>query len=312
MPVETLYQPDHVGDWGTPRTVEGGSYGTDTLTRPDGTTIFYRFWRQPDPKAPVLVLVHGLGAHSGWFIDMGSALNERGLAVYALDHRGFGRSSGQRGHVRHGSVFIDDLDAFLDEVQQRQPGAPLFIFGHSMGALFSVNVAARDASSGRNRLAGMILLNPWVVDTTKTSPAAVASILFTGPFGSTNVPPIRNGRDTSKMTTNPEADRMLGEDTYWVTERTASFYYQVAIKMKGLTGGQILRRAREVRAPALVLQAGADLSVVPAASHRLYLSLGSVDKQWKLLPGMEHDTELAPDRAELDDEVAGWIARHMV
>lgn len=308
MAVETHYRPDHAGDWGTARAVEGGSYGTSTLTRPDGTTLYYRFWTQPDAKAPVLVLIHGLGAHTGWFLDMGNALSQRGLCVYAVDHRGFGRSSGPRGHVRQGTVFIDDVDAFLDEVQKRQPGAPLFIFGHSMGGIFAVTVAARDATSGRNRLNGMILLNPWVADTSKNSPAAVATVVVGGSFGSTAIPAGTDSRDTSKMTTNPEAVRMLSDDPYWVVKRTASFYYQIALRLKG----QVLRRARQVRAPALVLQSGDDLAVVPSASHKCYLALGSVDKQWKLMPGMEHDTELAADRGVLDDEIAGWIARHMV
>jgi alpha-beta hydrolase superfamily lysophospholipase len=110
------------------------------------------------------------------------------------------------------------------------------------------------------------------------------------------------------MTTNPDALRMLSEDPYWVRLRTASFYYQIGLRMKG----QMLRRARQVRAPALVLQAGADRTVVPAASHKCYLALGSGDKQWKLLPGMAHDSEFEAERGELDDEIAGWIARHMV
>lgn len=308
MAVETLYRPDHAGDWGTPRTVAEGAYGTDTLTRPDGTTLFFRFWRQPDAKAPVLVLLHGLGAHTGWFIDMGDALNERGLSVYAVDHRGFGRSGGPRGHVRRGDVFIEDIESFLDDVQRRQPDAPLFILGHSMGGIFAVTVAARDATSQRKRLAGMILLNPWIADTTKASLAAMLTVLLAGPFGSRRVPPGLDSRDTSKMSSNPEAERMLREDPLWVRARTASFYYQVALRLKG----QVLRQARQVRAPALVLQAGADRSVVPTASHKCYLALGSPDKQWKLLPGMEHDSELEPNRDELDDEIAGWIARHMV
>lgn len=308
MAIETLYRSDHTGDWGTPRTVAEGSYGTDALARPDGTTLFYRFWRQPNAAAPVLVLLHGLGAHSGWFIDMGGALNERGLTVYAVDHRGFGRSSGPRGHVRHGEVFIEDIEAFLDEVRRRQPGAPIFILGHSMGSIFAVTVAARDATSARNGLAGMILLNPWVADTTKVSPAALLTVLLAGPFGSRRVPPGTDGSDTANMTTNPEAERMLSEDPDWVRARTASFYYQIALKLKG----QMLKRARQVRTPTLVLQAGDDRSVVPAASHKCYLALGSSDKQWKLLPGMQHDSELEPDRAELDDDVADWIARHMV
>jgi alpha-beta hydrolase superfamily lysophospholipase len=210
--------------------------------------------------------------------------------------------------VHRGTVFATDIEAFLDEVQRRQPGAPLFILGHSMGGIFALNVAARDATSGRNRLAGMILLNPWVVDTTKVAPAALLTVLLGGPIGSRAIPVGTDRADTSVMTTNPEAVRMLLADPNWVRARTAGFYYQVALLLKG----QVLRRAREVRMPALVLQAGEDHSVVPAASHKCYLALGSSDKLWKLLPGMEHDAELGADRAALDDEIADWIARHMV
>jgi alpha-beta hydrolase superfamily lysophospholipase len=307
MAVESLYRPDFAGDWGTPRTAEGGTYGTDTLTRPDGTSLFFRFWQQPDPQAPVFVLLHGLGAHTGWFIDMGSALNERGLTVYKVDHRGFGRSSGPRGHVRRGTVFIEDIEAFLDEVNRRQPGAPLFILGHSMGGIFAVNVAARDATMKRNRLSGVMVMNPWVRDTTKASLGVVLQVVGAGAFGSSRIVRLPSESATDQMTTNAEAARMLLEDPYWVRERTASFYYQIALGMRG----QVLRRAREVRAPALVIQAEEDRSVVPAAAHQLFKALGSVDKSWKPLPGYEHDSEFQANREALDNEIADWVARHI-
>lgn len=308
MAVESLYRPEYAGDWGVPRVVSGGEYGTDTLTRPDGVTLFFRYWKQPDPQAPVLVLLHGLGAHSGWFIDMASALNERGLTVYAVDHRGFGRSGGPRGHVVRNTVFIDDIQAFLEEVARRQPGAPRFVLGHSMGAIFAVNVAARDAASGRHQVAGVILMNPWVRDTAKVAPATALTVIALGPFGSKRVPPGTAGSETADMTSNPDAARMVQADPYWVRSRTAAFYYQIALRLKG----QMLRRARQVRAPALVIQAAADRSVVPAAARACYDALGSADKSWKILPGFEHDAEFAPQRDALDDEIAGWIARHMV
>jgi alpha-beta hydrolase superfamily lysophospholipase len=305
---ESLYRPERAGDWGTPAAIPGGEYGTATLARPDGISLFFRFWRQPDAQAPVLVLLHGLGAHTGWFIDMGNALHERGLTVYAVDHRGFGRSGGPRGHVRRGAVFIDDAEAFLAEVRRRQPGAPLVLLGHSMGGLFALNVAARDARSGRNQLAGLILLNPWIRDTSKATPGAVLSVLIGGPLGSRYVPPSTAGSDTSTMTTNPEATRMLQSDTYWVRGRSVAFYYQIALRMRG----QALRRARAVRAPALVIQGGNDRAVDPAATRRCFEALGSPDKTYKSLPGFDHDCELQPERGPLDDEIAGWIARHMV
>ncbi len=308
MAVESLYRPEYVGDWGTPQAAAGAEVGTDTFARPDGISLFFRYWKQADPAAPVLVLLHGLGAHTGWFIDMGNALNERGLTVYAVDQRGFGRSGGPRGHVRRGTIFVDDIEAFLDEVGRRQPGAPRFLLGHSMGGLFALNVAARDARAGRNQLAGVILVNPWIRDTAKASPGLALSVIAGGIVGSKRVPRTTAGSDTSVMTKNPEAIRMLQADTYWVKGRSASFLYQIALLLRS----QALRRAREVRAPALVIQGEADLSIVPAATRRCFEALGSPDKLYRTFPGFAHDFEFEPERAALDDEIAGWIARHVV
>ena len=308
MALESLYRPESAGDWGVARVVEGGAYGTDTLARPGGVAIFFRYWQQPNPQAPVLVLLHGLGAHTGWFLHFASALHARGLTIYALDHRGFGRSGGPRGHVRRGITFIEDIEAFLDEAGRRQPGAPRVLLGHSMGGLFAAHAAARDARLGRDRLAGIILVNPWIRDTSKASLAALATVLFGGPLGSKAVPPGTDSSKTDTMTTNPEAVRMLLADERWVRRRTASFYFQVALQLRG----QVLRRAREVRAPALVIQTEADRAVVAAASLECFKALGSVDKTWTSIPLLAHDFEFEPERGPLDDEIAGWMARFAV
>src|SRR5579862_4000496 len=121
MAMVSKYTQERVGEWGVPTTAVSDSYDTATLTLTDGVNLFYRRWQTPDAAAPTLVVMHGLGAHSGWFIDMGNELNKRGLAVYAMDYRGFGRSGGPRGHVRSGSVYIQDLTAFLTEVKRQRP-----------------------------------------------------------------------------------------------------------------------------------------------------------------------------------------------
>jgi alpha-beta hydrolase superfamily lysophospholipase len=299
------YQPAYNGEWGTPRVVAGGTYGTDTLLLPDGTPIFYRFWQHPNPAAPILVLVHGLGAHSAWFLDFGSVLHAGGQTVYALDHRGFGRSGGVRGHIRRGDQLLDDMEAFVDMIGQRHPGIPRVLLGHSMGGLFSVHLAARDATSGRGRIAGMILVNPWIRDTAKVSPRALVTVLVGGPRGSLAIPAGTDAADTSVMTLNPAAATMLLADERWVRRRTASFYYQIALRMRG----NALRQAKLVRAPALVIQVERDRSVVASASKQCFKALGSADKQWLSIPEMAHDFEFEPARAPLDDAIVQWMGR---
>jgi alpha-beta hydrolase superfamily lysophospholipase len=251
------------------------------------------------------VLVHGLGAHSAWFLDFANELHARGQTVYAPDHRGFGRSGGPRGHIRRGDQFLEDMEAFLDMIGQRHPGIPRVLLGHSMGGLFSVHLGARDATGGNGRIAGIILVNPWIRDTAKVSPAALLTVLFGGSRGSTAIPAGTDAADTSVMTLNPEAAKMLLEDERWVRRRTASFYYQVALGMRG----KALRQARLVCAPALVIQTERDRSVVAKASEQCFKALGSADKQWLSIPEMAHDFEFEPARGPLDDAIVQWMSR---
>lgn len=298
------YHVEQAGLWGTPAAREGGAYGEETLTLADGTALFYRYWRAPDAMAPTLVLLHGLGAHSGWFADMAGELNARGLSVYAPDHRSFGRSSGGRGHVTDWRIYLRDTNAFLDEVQRQQPGSPLFVLGHSMGARFTLYVAAEDAASGSNRLAGIVLMNPWIDDTTKLGLGTKLAIALRGARKSPKT--IVYDYDVNNMTTNPEAQAMLAADPNWVQHQSASFLYQVGLGMRA----KLLDQAKAVRCPALVLQADADKVVVIKQTRKMYDLLGTTDKTYKTYPGFSHDCEFEPGRSALDQDIAEWCFAH--
>src|SRR5215472_18352122 len=73
------YRAESQGDWGTFESTSGIETAQEWLTMHDGTRLFCRVWRTGGPAT--LLILHGLGAHSGWFIDMGNALASRGLNV---------------------------------------------------------------------------------------------------------------------------------------------------------------------------------------------------------------------------------------
>src|SRR5579872_535942 len=82
-----LYQPDAPGDWGQMQGSPDIKVATEELSTADGCKHFLRSWNTGSSE--ILLILHGLGAHSGWFIDMGNSLSSHGLTVYAMDHRGF-------------------------------------------------------------------------------------------------------------------------------------------------------------------------------------------------------------------------------
>src|SRR5262249_372367 len=69
--------------------------------------------------------------------DLASFWAKQGFAVYAFDLRGHGNSQSEldreRQFVAHFDSYRKDLDRFLDLVASKEPGIPLFLFGHSMG-----------------------------------------------------------------------------------------------------------------------------------------------------------------------------------
>src|SRR6476660_1435358 len=94
------------------------------------------FWQGllPDtaPRA-VIVAAHGLAEHYGRYGNRVDHVVPRGYAVYALDHRGHGRSDGRRSYVERFTDFTTDLEKLRRMVRERHPAGPLFLLGHSMG-----------------------------------------------------------------------------------------------------------------------------------------------------------------------------------
>lgn len=130
----------------------------------DGTRLAMRGWLPVKPPTAVVVALHGFNDYSRAFEKvpgapgLGPYLNERGIAVYAYDQRGFGQSQYAgvwAGHPR----LIDDFRAFVDIVRAKHPGVPVFGLGESMGGAV---VMASMVSDDPPRIDGAILVAPAV------------------------------------------------------------------------------------------------------------------------------------------------------
>ncbi len=294
-----LYRPEAPGDWGQMLESDTIKTATEMLVTADECNLFLRSWVTGGND--VLFILHGLGAHSAWFIDMGNKLASQGMNVYAMDHRGFGRSGGLPGHIDNYHIYVEDIYFVVTEILKRHPEAAIHVLGHSMGAIFTSHFAAKYGST----LASVLFLNPWIQDTSKTSILTTIAILFGGIFKSHRYWQLAGG--TEVMTTNPEAIQMLDADSYWRRKQTASFLFQIFLMRLA-----VLKKAKLITNPALVMQAEADKAVVHEASHNLYETLASTDKTWKTYPGYAHDSEFEADRSLLDNEVVTWIAEHAI
>jgi len=288
------YQPDVVGDWGREQTSETVNVSTEMFTMADASKIFLRSWQTESND--VLLILHGLGAHSGWFIDMGNEIAMRGLNVYTMDHRGFGRSEGLAGHIDSYHLFVEDTSAIIAELRKRHPLGRIYLLGHSMGGIFTAHIAAKHG----DLLAGALFLNPWIEDSSRLPVITTLRILFGGLRKSRHAWQVAGGHEV--MTTNPEAIQMLQADTFWRRTQTSSFLVQI-LQMRLA----VMRLAKSITLPVLVLQAEEDKSVLATATRKFYDALASGDKTWKSYPGYAHDSELEADRSLMDNDIVDWI-----
>jgi acylglycerol lipase len=105
--------------------------------------LYYQGWLPDGDPTAVLFVVHGLAEHSGRYGNVVDYFVPRGYAIYALDHRGHGRSEGARVYVERFTDYLDDLKTFFDMVRGWHPDRKIFMVGHSMGGTIGLAYAAR-------------------------------------------------------------------------------------------------------------------------------------------------------------------------
>jgi alpha-beta hydrolase superfamily lysophospholipase len=108
----------------------------------DGIDLDLNDWPALQPRARLL-LVHGLGEHSGRYAALASELNALGISVRAFDHRGHGQSSGKRGVIGKDPACLSrDVVEVFNAYAAEGDDLP-FLFGHSMGGLVVMHAVAK-------------------------------------------------------------------------------------------------------------------------------------------------------------------------
>ncbi|BCW88694.1 Monoacylglycerol lipase [Alphaproteobacteria bacterium SO-S41] len=99
--------------------------------------LHVRSWRPDGPPRAVVAICPGFNAHSGQYAWVAEQFAASGLAVYAVDLRGRGKSDGERFYVDTVDDYVSDLHACILFAKSREPGLPVFLLGHSAGGVTS-------------------------------------------------------------------------------------------------------------------------------------------------------------------------------
>ena len=105
----------------------------DHGTTRDGLIQLRRRWRPAGDAKAAMLMVHGLGEHSGRYDHVVDFLTARGFDVARFDLRGHGNSGGPRGHSPAFDTLLDDIDRFAEVAADALESRPVLLYGHSLG-----------------------------------------------------------------------------------------------------------------------------------------------------------------------------------
>src|SRR6266545_1813789 len=130
----------------------GGNAKSHFITASDGVRLHYLRWRsERSPPSAVLIFLHGIASHAGWFAETAADLNHQGVDVYGLDRRGSGRSGGPRGHLDCYERALDDVEQLVRLVSADHPGTPVFLAASSGAAVRADAARPGPAAAGQPR-----------------------------------------------------------------------------------------------------------------------------------------------------------------
>lgn len=276
-----------------PEHAEGTFAGTG------GLNLYFQAWRPTGVPRAVVTVVHGVAEHSGRYPNVVGHLVPQGHAVYAYDHRGHGRSPGLRVHVNRWDEYREDLQRFLAMVATLEPGRPLFVYGHSMGALVVLDYLLFHQDSLRGAVLSAAPLEPVGV----AKPYLVALARLLSPVWPRFT--VRTRLDVPVISRDPAVVRAYREDPL--------VYGAATVRWGTETLGAVARvkaNLPAIRLPVLLIHGGADRISSPDGSRLAYERVSSADKTLHIYAGTYHEPHNDVNHEEVLRTVAQWLDRH--
>lgn len=271
-------------------------HGTATFTTRDGLTL-WRQWSLPegDPKA-VVILLHGLGEHSGRYEHVVAALVGAGYGVHAVDHRGHGRSEGPRAFVRRYADFMDDLVAFRHLVAADHPDVPLVVLGHSMGG----NLAMGHVLDHQEGIAGLALSGPALTPGASLNPMMIRAAKLLARIA----PRLRpDGLDAEAISRDPTVVARYRNDRLVYTGKlSAGIAGALLSAMEGFPA-----RYPELRVPVLILHGTADRLADVAGSRQLEAGAVNAAVTAHYYDGLYHEVFNEPEQDRVIADLIAWL-----
>jgi len=240
-----------------------------------------------------IVLVHGLGAHGGWFEALARRLKLKNVFVLSYDLSGFGKQKEKPYLSRQ--QWLDETAAVFAHMKTLMPNKPIFLLGNSMGALIAL------ACCRAIKPSGLILLSPAFAGHPNLFSLSfqlleLCKCIFL-PHSHAKLP-----YSTDLITQDAQVKAWIDKDP----GRLHIVPRRMLLDLFFLT-----QRARwqkiKLSCPVLMLTAGKDGIVDNAVTELIFEQIDSPNKSKTLLSGAAHDLALDPAVNDVVDLITDWM-----
>lgn len=261
------------------------------------TNLYGQAWLPEQLPRAAIVISHGLAEHSGRYAALAGQLVENGFAVYAMDHRGHGRSGGPRANVERFDYLVSDLGTFVGRAQREHPGVPVILLGHSMGGAIALGCALKYESA----LRALVLSAPALAVEEQPSRLKLLTIKALSSLrpetGVLTLPARAISRDPQVVRAY-ENDPLVFHGA--IPARTVA---ELLDAMQALQA-----KAHELRLPVLIQHGSADELVPLSATHPVYQRLGLAKRRTlQIYDGLFHEIYNEPEKDRVIRDLGNWL-----
>jgi acylglycerol lipase len=284
----------------------------------DGYSLAYRRYDPPAPRTPagIVIYLHGIQSHGGWYEASCRQLAESGLRVYFPDRRGSGLNEADRGHCQCWEQLADDVIRLQDvaEAEWNEPPPvprdiatptwyrrpPVILMGVSWGGKLATALAAMHGG----RYAGLTLLCPGIKpqrDVSLNTKLSIAKAVFGKNERQLFDIPLN---DPALFTATPQWLDYLRQDPLILRQATARFLFE-SRRLDGYLEGA----GQYVAEPVLLMLAGHDRIIDNRATMAYAASLGRKELTVRLWGEAHHTLEFEPRPAGIFRDLGEWCAK---
>lgn len=269
-----------------------------------GDQLYYRTWKSSNQKK-ILVALHGMGAHSEYYIIVADQLINEGISIYAPDVKGHGLTPGKKGDLKDFKEVYHQLNEFITKIHEDNPDHPIYLMGLSMGGMITINYSVQYPEL----IKGIILIAPGVKSTFKMKASDIAImplLVISAPF--TKGKPIINIAKRGAITSrNPL--RLKYQDNDKLRND------KLSPRLLLVTGNNVRRafkNAANITHPTLIMQGTDDKLVSPEGIHEFFEAITIEDKELYMLEGAYHSLYSDPAMEEQRgwEKLLDWIDKH--